>query len=66
MQNIGMYGVAFAQLFAVQENYNVFTLVKEFTSCKEILQFIYKQWLSKLNKFCRFKLPIHAVERMSY
>lgn len=41
VQNAGAYGAAFAQLFAVRENYNVFTLVKEFTTCKEILWFIY-------------------------
>jgi len=35
VQNSGMYGAAFAQLFAVQENYNVFILVEEFTICKE-------------------------------
>lgn len=40
MQNSGMYGAAIAQLFAVQENYNVFTPVKEFTAFKETPRFI--------------------------
>jgi len=35
-----MYGAAIAQLFAVQENYNVFTPVKEFTAFKETPRFI--------------------------